>query len=614
MSKRGQRAWICALIVAISTASSMLLCNTRLVRLLHAKIYDAHFLVRGREPTQSIVLVTADQKTLDAIPEVQLFWHPYYAQVIRAVGEGGAKVMGLDLAFGVPVEKWEPGHDQQLAAAVLEAPMPVVVGYVAAFSGNQASMRVPLNLAAPALGLTGYPNLTTDDVDDFIRKQELLEAPEGDAPQARSLALRVFEKYVGEDAVYKNGALRLSGQPIPIDGDRAIRIHYAGGPGTFPRVSMADVLTAAAAQDTPRLQGWFKDRIVLLGTDFAGDNDRRNTPFFSVLSRGQWTTAGVEIHANTVHTLLTGRFLTSQPEWLRTLSVLLAALATVVLAIAVRATRALPGLFAVGLAIALTTHMVFRMGTVMLTGEMMIAATIALFSSIVYRFSSAERRGDLFREAVSLFVDKRVAASLEDTRTIGLTGKRETVTILFTDIRGFTAYAEQVCDTDGPEVLVQKLNAYMATMAAIVVNFGGHVNKYIGDGILAVFSDDDDGAQPGDHPIRAVQCATRMVQAPGEFATGAGLHTGLAVVGNVGSADKMEYTVLGDTVNLASRLESLNKEHKTKLLMSETTQVALNGSIGTTHLGAVAVRGKAAPIQLYTVTALLDSPKEVSHA
>jgi adenylate cyclase len=188
------------------------------------------------------------------------------------------------------------------------------------------------------------------------------------------------------------------------------------------------------------------------------------------------------------------------------------------------------------------------------------------------------------------------------------------VTILFTDIRGFTAYAERICDEEGPEFLVKKLNEYMGTMAAIVVNFGGHVNKYIGDGILAVFSDEDEGATPGDHPLRAVRCATRMVTAPSQFATGAGLHTGLVVVGNVGSADKMEYTVLGDTVNLASRLESLNKEHKTKLLMSDSTQQALNGSIATTHLGSVPVRGKVAPIHLYTVSVLVDSPKEVVNA
>jgi adenylate cyclase len=101
------------------------------------------------------------------------------------------------------------------------------------------------------------------------------------------------------------------------------------------------------------------------------------------------------------------------------------------------------------------------------------------------------------------------------------------------------------------------------------------------------------------------------VNVPGEFQTGAGLHTGVAVLGNVGSTDKMEYTVLGDTVNLASRLESLNKEHKTKLLMSETTQQALNGAVKTTHLGTVPVRGKTAPINVYTVSSLVE---EAVHA
>lgn len=614
MSKRGHRAWICALIVLGCTAATLLLSDTRLFRLLNAKVYDAHFLVRGTQPTHSIVLVTADQKTLDAIPEIQPFWHPYYAETIRAVGTGGAKVMGLDLAFGVPVDKWEPDHDQKLASAVINAPMPVVVGYVPAFSSNPASMRVPVNLVAPALGLSGYPNLSTDDVDDFIRRQELLEAPAGDAPQARSLAFRIFEKHSGEDALYKDGKLTLRGQPIPVDSNRALFINYAGGPGTFPHISMADVLAASAAKDTKRLQGWFKDKIVLLGTDFAGDSDRRNTPFFTILSRGQWTTAGVEIHANTLHTLLTQHFLTPNPNWLRLLAILLATIATVVLSTSVSVSRAIPGLLAIVLSVAVGTHLAFRSGVIMATAEILIAATFALFASIVYRFSSAERRGDLFREAVSLFVGKRVAASLDDARTIGLTGKRETVTILFTDIRGFTAYTEQICESEGPEFLVQQLNEYMGTMAAIVVSFGGHVNKYIGDGILAVFSDEDEGSTPGDHPQRAVQCAARMVTAPSQFQTGAGLHTGLAVVGNVGSADKMEYTVLGDTVNLASRLESLNKEHKTKLLMSETTQQALKGSMETTHLGSVPVRGKAAPIHLYTVTALLETPAEAKHA
>ena len=179
------------------------------------------------------------------------------------------------------------------------------------------------------------------------------------------------------------------------------------------------------------------------------------------------------------------------------------------------------------------------------------------------------------------------------------------VTILFTDIRGFTAFTEQVCEEQGPEVVVQLLNEYMAMMVGIIVVYRGHVNKFIGDGILAVFSDDDEGAEPGDHALRAVRCATRMVTAPSRFETGAGIHTGPAVVGNVGSADKMEYTVFGDTVNLASRLESLNKEHHTKLLMTGTTQARLGSQVETSHLGQAPVRGKALPIDLYTVTSLV---------
>jgi adenylate cyclase len=143
-------------------------------------------------------------------------------------------------------------------------------------------------------------------------------------------------------------------------------------------------------------------------------------------------------------------------------------------------------------------------------------------------------------------------------------------------------------------------------MVGIIVIYRGHVNKFIGDGILAVFSDEDEGVQPGDHPLRAVRCATRMVTARSQFETGAGIHTGPAVVGNVGSADKMEYTVLGDTVNLASRLESLNKEHHTKLLMTGATQERLGSLVETTHLGEAPVRGKALPIDLYTVTSLVS--------
>jgi adenylate cyclase len=249
------------------------------------------------------------------------------------------------------------------------------------------------------------------------------------------------------------------------------------------------------------------------------------------------------------------------------------------------------------------------MGWMLSASELILGIIFCFAGAAFYRFWTTQQRGALFRKAVSLFVGTQVASSLDTAEEIALSGRRMNVTILFTDIRGFTAFSEKVCDEQGPEVVVDLLNDYMSMMVALIVSYGGHVNKFIGDGILAVFCDEDRGASPGDHPTRAVQCATRIVTAPsGSFKTGAGLHTGDVVVGNVGSADKMEFTVLGDTVNLASRLESLNKEQHTCLLMSGATQKHLSEDIETVKLGAVPVRGKAVPIYLYTVASL--APKE----
>ena len=302
----------------------------------------------------------------------------------------------------------------------------------------------------------------------------------------------------------------------------------------------------------------------------------------------------MEIHANTVRTLLDRSYLVPAPQWALVLALLLATSVTVLIVTSFAASRAVSFVLLEVVAILIATHLLFERGSILSTSEVLLATSVSLIASLVYRFATEETRGNLFHRAVSLFVGKQLASSLEESNAIALSGKRMEVTILFTDIRGFTAFTEQVSEEQGPEVVVQLLNEYMAMMVGIIVMYRGHVNKFIGDGILAVFSDDDEGARPGDHALRAVRCATRMVTAPSRFETGAGIHTGPAVVGNVGSADKMEYTVLGDTVNLASRLESLNKEHHTKLLMTGTTQRRLGSQVETVASGSGAGAGKGA--------------------
>ncbi len=614
MNKKWRHWAFCAVLAVGSALGASLLSQIRFFQILNLKAYDAQFVARdllGSRPfdaeKSNIVLLLADQKALDTFPELRIFWHQHYANVIRAAGQAGAKVIGLDLAFGVPVEKYEPDFDRMLGEAVSTSPVPVVCAYATELNTNPEVQRIPINMLSAALGLSGFANLTSDS-DDFVRRQELIEAPSnqpGDLPPAHSLALRVAEKYAGSDAEWKNGQLLFQGHAVPLAADRSIAINYAGPPATFPGVSLADFENAAKAGNIDQLRKWVGGKIVLVGTDAL--DDRRATPFFTLFTGTKWLTPGVEIHANTVRTLLTRNYLLPAPEWALALALLLATSVTVAIVTALTASRAVSFVLLEVAALLTATHLLFVHGFVLSTSEVLLATSVSLIASLVYRYATEENRGDLFHRAVSLFVGKQLASSLEESSEgIGLSGKRMEVTILFTDIRGFTAFTEQVSDEQGPEVVVQMLNEYMATMVGIIVMYHGHVNKFIGDGILALFSDEDEGAAPGDHALRAVRCATRMVTARSQFETGAGIHTGPAVVGNVGSADKMEYTVLGDTVNLASRLESLNKEHHTKLLMTGATQERLGSLVETTHLGEAPVRGKALLIDLYTVTSLVS--------
>ncbi|HYL76162.1 MAG TPA: adenylate/guanylate cyclase domain-containing protein [Bryobacteraceae bacterium] len=614
--KRKFRHWVfCALIAVGSTLAAWSLSNVTFFQLLNLKTQDLQFIVRdllrGKPAITNIVLLTADQKALDSFDEPKLFWNKYYADAIAAAAEAGAKVIGLDLAFGVAIDKWEKDADELLGGAVSSASVPVVVGFVEKLNSNKASQSISVNMVASGLGLDAFANITADP-DDFIRRQELLEAPSSnpnDPPSARSLGMRVVEKYLNAEAQFQNGQLSIGGQPIPTDAQRFMVINYAGGPNTFPSVSLADFEAAIKAGDKAKLRNWVNGKIVLLGADSV--EDRFSTPFFTPL-RPKSNTAGVEIHANAIRTLLERRFLLPVPQWSRVLAFLLVSAITVLIATTFSAGRAAALIFAEILAVLVATYLVFESGSILSSSELLLAASVCLLASVVYRFATAEKRGNLFQRAVSVFVGRELATSLDETEKISLTGKRLDVTILFTDIRGFTAFTEEVCEKEGPEAVVKMLNDYMAAMCAVIVKYHGHVNKFIGDGILAVFSDDDPGAVPGDHPVRTVLCATEMVTLPSRFSTGAGIHTGAAVVGNVGSADKMEYTVLGDTVNLASRLESLNKEHHTKLLMTGVTQHLLGDKVETIHLADVPVRGKTIPVSLFTVASLV--PKAAVNA
>jgi adenylate cyclase len=601
MGREWRRFLICASVAIVSALGAVALLNIRFFQLLELKARDAHFVLRGTQPTKDIVIIGIDDKALNTFPEIYTFWQPYYADAIKAAADAGARVMVLDVAFAIPVAKYEPNNDAMLAEAFSYASskMPVIAAFVPSKADQtNPAFAVPVNMLASAFGLSAMANLT-DDADNFVRTQELIEAPKAGVPTeglTRSMALRAAEKYVGKDVEIKNGRLELGGKTFP----RTVTINFAGPAGTFPVISLYDFIQAVRSGNEAQLEKWVKGKVVLLGPDNM--DDRHATPFFTAFSLSdKWMTPGVEIHANTLRTLLTGDFMRPAPDWVQMVALLMTTSATVLVVSSLPAVQTTLWAAVCLILAVLTSHIFFLVGWLISTTELALGFGAALIGAVAYRFATAERKSSLFKSAVALFVGKQVATSLENSRSLALTGKRQMVTILFTDIRGFTAF----CESKDPAVVVDLLNDYMKTMVGIIVKFNGHVNKFIGDGILAVFSDDDEHAAKGDHARRAVLCATEMVTFEGEFKTGAGLHSGEVVIGNVGSSDKMEFTVLGDTVNLASRLESLNKENQTKLLMSDSTlEKALEtggGPIDTRYLGEVPVRGKTVPMKLYTV-------------
>lgn len=562
-------------IAMAATVFTFALGETRIIRLLHLKSGDLYFVAAQPEQPRDIVLIVVDQKSLDRFPEPLLLWHGYYAEAIEAAAAAGAKVLGLDVAFPIPVNQWAAGFDERMAQAVIStsAQMPVMCGYAASTLSQQRKWPVPMNMAAAALGQTAYVNLRADE-DDFIRSIELVEA-EG----SRSMSLAVSERFLGHPVSYPQ---------------HNMLIHYVGPAGTFPRVSLCDFIDAARAGRRQQLRDWVGGKAVLLGPDLI--TDRHATPFYAFRAGTPANTAGVEIHANAVWTLLSGRHITPlslASKFAITIGVSLAA-ALITLLVA-----GWPLFGYLVLLAAFSTSIgfvLFGRGWLLAPSEILLPLLISGLLSLVFGYFFAARGRDTYRNAVRVFVGKQVAEALDASGTIALSGRREAVTILFTDIRGFTAW----CDAQEPETVVARLNEYFAVMTACIVRHGGQVNKFIGDGIMAIFSDAE-GAALGDHALRAVRCAIEMVGQPLEFRTGAGIHTGDAIVGNVGSGDKMDYTALGDTVNLAARLEGLNKEFQTRILMSAATWDRVKGSIEARRLGQVSVRGKSVEQSIYTV-------------
>ena len=545
---------------------------------------DQLFELRGAlEPKAPIVIVTIDESSNAELNTQWPFPRAMHGELLDRVSAGRPLAIGVDLLFDTPSSRG-PKDDQALGAAVARAGN-VVLAAAATVDDQAFYRRIDLNPPLPVIrkGATGVgPVNLINDPDGLVRRVPM--------------SVRVGEQTLpGFDAALHRVAAHAGLAVTPLPDASDVLINFRGGPRTFPWVPYYRVLRGEIGPEA------FRGKIVLVGPTSEILRDLVRTPF---ARRGGMP--GVEIHANALETLVRGNPIREIPRWVGTLVAVVVALLGSALVGRLRALRALGAAVVVWGALTLGAFAGFALGDLWMR---VMAGTVALvlgYGSTGLEHFVREQRD---RRRLSRFFSPDVLrAVVRASEELSLGSSRRLVTVLFSDLRGFTAISEKL----QPEQVAAMLHEYLTEMTEIVFEHGGTVDKYIGDSVMALYNVPfEDPA----HAIKAVRTALAFQEQTLAAAArweakfgvsircGVGINTGEAVVGTLGSRQRLEYTAIGDTVNLAARLESVTKEYGAAIIISEFTYEHVKGRFVTKELGAVTVRGKSVPVKIYAVLA-----------
>ncbi|GAB4211425.1 MAG: adenylate/guanylate cyclase domain-containing protein [Rhodoferax sp.] len=531
-----------------------------------------------------VVILAIDEPSFAQLQRPWPFPRRWHAQLLQRLHEDGARAVGLDIVFAEPST---PEDDQALAQAIALG-TPVVLAALRERTdsdyGTQWSEVLPIAPLLQAGAIAGQAGVDPDE--DFVVRRR----PSGGDRFSWQLAQ----------------AARL---PLPAHPeDQAPLLAYVGPRGSFDTHSYAQALEPGLLP-----AGFFRDKIVLVGravrsatTLDAGSADMFNAPF-ALLGGADRLMPGVELQANLLANAVRGDGLHPLREWIQlalavtlmlTLRVLTARLTTgwgVALAL---------GLGAGSLGLSLALFMLQRLWWPPLLPLLALALGFAL--DVLQRLRQARQRAQQVRQMFAQYVPPEVVKRLiDDPSLLRLGGQSCTLTLLFTDLAGFTQVSERLSPGD----TVRLLTDYFNTLTDIVHQHGGTVDKFIGDAVMAFWGAPLPDPQQAQHAFDAA-CAmqhamgalnTRLgAQGLPALAMRIGVHTGEAVVGNVGSRSRFSYTAIGDTVNLASRLEGANKAFGSTLLLSQDTAHRLAPETALRWLADVVVKGKTQPMAVYT--------------
>ena len=382
---------------------------------------------------------------------------------------------------------------------------------------------------------------------------------------------------------------------IPTEENGEVLINYLGPPKTFPHISVTDILRGKIPK------GRFKDAIVLVGATAMGTHDLRSTPMDPVYP-------GVEIHATVMDNILSQSFIT-RPRWSKIYDLLAIVLLGLVTGLVLPRISAIKGLLlATGLFV---LHIVIAHGLFVSTNVWLnivyplLVLALTYTAITVYQYVTEERQKKQIKSAFSHYAAKRVINQmLANPDQLKLGGEEKIISVLFCDLEGFTSHSE----THTPGAMISILSEYFSEMTEQVFAYDGLLKEYVGDEIMAIFGAPMD--QP-DHAHRACRAALAMqerlqilrleweqMDRPALKAR-TGVNTGPMLVGNIGSKYRFSYGALGDEVNLGSRLEGLNKQYGTEIIIGENTAEFVKDDFRLRELDFVRVKGKKKPVRVY---------------
>jgi len=594
------------------------------------KLKDSRFVFRGPlKSDQRVVIAAIDPKSVKEVgrwpwPRTEV------AELIRNLKGYGAKIVGLDMIFSEPDNSCNGVENDRLLGKAIADAGNVVAGYFfrteeqavdeEAF-GQIASTSLKPNIdsgvsSTPLFSFNGIDlNVATvgghgaldhgyfsvmPEQDGIYRRVMMLALFNGDI--FTSLPLKCLSYYLGQPIdlrITKRGVeeFKLGSALLPTDYTGRLPINYYGGTGSFKTVSAVDVIKKRLPADS------LNDTLVFVGATETGILDLRPSPLDPYLP-------GVEIHATVASNALQNRFLKHNADT-RSIEKFTIIIFPVLLGILLSfVPGSLSGLlmfvascgaFVAGNYVGFSTYLHDLTLVYPLLG-----ISFSYLGGEAYRSLVVERKGRHLKKAFSSYVSPDLVKQIEkDPDKLVLGGEQRELSILFSDIRGFTTVSESLT----PPELVKLLNEYLSPMTRIVLEERGTLDKFIGDAVMALFNAPLDVPE---HATHACAAAVRMMEelkllnagfagrGMNTLDIGVGINTGPAVVGNMGADIRFDYTAIGDSVNLASRLEGLNKYYGSHILVSEETRRQVNDSRFTfREVDRVRVKGKHLPIVMY---------------